>query len=565
MLRNAFNNARIRIPGIRIYLTSNRKLYNAFFYTKNVYPSTGIARISAGISRSFYHTTSIVQQVEDKESKFLLGLSLIKQVESSKESLEESSSIQDVKRDIEKLRKSPRSLKGSKQDFEKAKELRDKRLKENIETSNNKEPIISLSNITVDARTEGMRLLAEAALEGHAQAMCYLGNDLLQRSQIGDLEIKTAVICALDAADWYRKGAELGCADAAFNLGVVYHDGVTCEQNPPVEGKMKAKSSKLQLNVTKVTNSKTDEACSVEVVKSDLSQNSAAGNFEVAVEVDLPLSLRHFERAALLGDPAAALWCGHCFSTGEGGAVQLAPTHALKYLSAAACSPQTAAKAHYYLTQIYRSGLEATDEEDTIAASVPLFLEHLRAACDLRDEDALYVLADLHLQHYIQQHGEGTEQEQEDPEVLEFLKSDLHASTHHHCEEHHDHTVGDCAAHHHDHAQCDHPHHNHSSDCATHLDRSLSLLIVASAAGQASASLTLGALTYQGLAPVLSGPNEEGSANPKRRAFELYSLAADQGSLEAWRNIASMHFLGDGVPRCENTAREIMRVVFGKK
>jgi TPR repeat protein len=45
----------------------------------------------------------------------------------------------------------------------------------------------------------------------------------------------------------------------------------------------------------------------------------------------------------------------------------------------------------------------------------------------------------------------------------------------------------------------------------------------------------------------------------------MYNLAAEQGSLEAWRNIASMHFLGDGVPKCETTAREIMRVIFAKQ
>ena len=85
--------------------------------------------------------------------------------------------------------------------------------------------------------------------------------------------------------------------------------------------------------------------------------------------------------------------------------------------------------------------------------------------------------------------------------------------------------------------------------------------------------------------------------NNKRRAFEFYQLAAEQvsvvsnsilkpllisnkhpflpsvsllcplaqGSLDAWRNLASMHYLGDGVPKSVDLAKEIMKVVFGKK
>ncbi len=51
----------------------------------------------------------------------------------------------------------------------------------------------------------------------------------------------------------------------------------------------------------------------------------------------------------------------------------------------------------------------------------------------------------------------------------------------------------------------------------------------------------------------------------KRRAFELYNIAAESGSKEAWRNLASMYYLGDGVPKSEETAKQIMSVIFKVK
>jgi TPR repeat protein len=35
-----------------------------------------------------------------------------------------------------------------------------------------------------------------------------------------------------------------------------------------------------------------------------------------------------------------------------------------------------------------------------------------------------------------------------------------------------------------------------------------------------------------------------------------------EGSLEAWRNLAAMYYTGDGIPKSEETAKEIMRVMF---
>jgi TPR repeat protein len=50
-----------------------------------------------------------------------------------------------------------------------------------------------------------------------------------------------------------------------------------------------------------------------------------------------------------------------------------------------------------------------------------------------------------------------------------------------------------------------------------------------------------------------------------RKAFELYNQAADGGSKDAWRNLAAMYYSGDGVPKSEDMAREIMKVIFNVK
>jgi TPR repeat protein len=100
----------------------------------------------------------------------------------------------------------------------------------------------------------------------------------------------------------------------------------------------------------------------------------------------------------------------------------------------------------------------------------------------------------------------------------------------------------------------------------------------------------LGAMHYHGMAGMERDP---------RKAFEVYNLAAERGqfswilleatcsrqlllfvlillplhcrhfilncligSLEAWRNLAAMYFTGDGIPKSEETAKEIMRVMF---
>ena len=46
-----------------------------------------------------------------------------------------------------------------------------------------------------------------------------------------------------------------------------------------------------------------------------------------------------------------------------------------------------------------------------------------------------------------------------------------------------------------------------------------------------------------------------------RKAFEMYQQAGELGSMQAWRNVAAMYATGEGVPKCEQTARSIMQFV----
>ena len=80
------------------------------------------------------------------------------------------------------------------------------------------------------------------------------------------------------------------------------------------------------------------------------------------------------------------------------------------------------------------------------------------------------------------------------------------------------------------------------------------LVEMASNHGHAQATASLGAMYYHGHC---------GLQKDARRAFELYNIAAEAGSEEAWRNLAAMYYTGDGVPKSEDTAKEIMRVMFG--
>ena len=134
------------------------------------------------------------------------------------------------------------------------------------------------------------------------------------------------------------------------------------------------------------------------------------------------------------------------------------------------------------------------------------------------------------------------------------------------------------------------------------LPAALSLLQRARSLGHAEATFTLGALHYRGLVgEVVVNDNSSETCNhshshtnecthththphtetqtrthahtythtyipvDKHAAYIYYNEAAELGSENAWRSLAAMYYLGDGVAKSEETAREIMRVIFHRK
>jgi TPR repeat protein len=398
-----------------------------------------------------------------------------------------------------------------------------------------------------------MKWIELAASQGHAQAQCFLGNELLRKgldtADLRSAALKTSDVLA--AKEWYDLASRAGCAEASFNLGVMLHDGVSVD--PPTLLPADSESASTEQSSRSSTKAASTAA-----------QEERKGTSVLAIAEDLPRSLTYFELAARQGEAAASLWCGYCFSTGEGGAEAADQRKAEEHLRAAAAETQTAAKANFYLAQLHRPAADRPS-----AAGQGAYFHHLRLAVDLGDEDGQYTLADLHLKAHFS-HADEEEVDlsaeertfaEEDCRLRRPTTSSTTASV---CGDV-GHVHGEHCAHDHHH---EHHHHQHlrmqAGDAGEsgqgHLERAVELLRAASAAGHASATLTLGALVYQGLVQC----DPAAGSNPKRSAFELYNLAAEQGSLEAWRNIASMHFLGDGVPKCESTAREIMRVMFAK-
>lgn len=49
-----------------------------------------------------------------------------------------------------------------------------------------------------------------------------------------------------------------------------------------------------------------------------------------------------------------------------------------------------------------------------------------------------------------------------------------------------------------------------------------------------------------------------------KEAFRRYQTAAEGGNMLAWRNLAAMYALGEGVPRSEQMAKSILQT-FGEK
>ena len=278
--------------------------------------------------------------------------------------------------------------------------------------------------------------------------MCLLGNELLSESQKivnGEPskekkvpDVAHAEQLVHQAISWYQLAATEGkVGAAAYNLGVMYHDGV--QHSLPKSTVIKAPgqdaspvvSSLADLMVTKVVHKK--GAATVEVTQPATIAASTGASINTAdemsgnppnqlvtiVPVDLDASLSYFQQAAALGESAASLWCGYCYSTGEGGVTEIDADKAVHYLLEAANpaqenseqdihgrsdrtasekegEAQTAAKANYYLSQIYLSGLYEQLDPDRAKS-----LHYLQLAVAGDDEDGVHTLADLHLQRHL--------------------------------------------------------------------------------------------------------------------------------------------------------------------
>lgn len=469
----------------------------------------------------------------DSEAQFQLGLLLSTPTTARKGAAPKalSSTAAEVKNEIKKLRKESLMAKqvqsGSVAAFQNAlskrKELSLDSIKVEHSTAKQRKGI----EIAGQAREkEGLKWMGAAAEQRHTNAMCFLGNHMLAnaQTQLNDLVTQDRPVqsvqntkdqaCKLitEAIDHYERAAQLKNATAAFNLGVLYHDGITCDM-PATTGTQQVTSNHAgsvedahvvgsctlpEITVSKVSNRHKRTAA--------LDEPGAAQSKPVKVDivsVDLTLSLQYFEHAAALHEPTAALWCGYCYVNAEGGVEphSVSGGRAVSYLTAAADHSDTSAKAHFYLSQVYRSGCAGSEStgSDAVAPRIGMFVQHLQVAAAGQDEDALNCLADLHLQQFValsnaEEHAMKNSDELSTIEVQTLLERDLHAG------------VDASACHHHEGCGHDHRHDRQGHrDNHKHLHRAVSLFERASAAGQATATLTLGALTYQGIIHTMQG------------------------------------------------------------
>jgi TPR repeat protein len=416
-------------------------------------------------------------ELDHVESKFLLGMLLVTEKRSDTvveaESMSAGSAETRAAAVLKEIREATKAARKARKE-----RLMSKSKKQQQQSADDSAPR-KLTDYEI-----GVDWLRQAARGDNAKAMCYLGNLLLNGS--GSEKSEAIPDDAFEALLWYERASKLvpPSPDALFNLGTLYFDGR-----------------------------------------------------EGLVTPDLIKSFSYFQRAADLNDISSQFWVGHCYLSGEGGVSRPDPVLALKYLKLAADGGHSSAM--YHLATIYRSGLSVEDvlrvsstsrnhdhshEHDhacthnhdhshshvhdsspaacapppaltapTVAANKELFFSYLHQAVAAEDADALYCLADMHIQG------------------LEGLPKDE--------------------------------------------VKGRELVELASARGHAEATVSLGAMYYHGLC---------GLEKDARRAFELYNAAAELGSQEAWRNLAAMYYTGDGVPQSEETAKEIMRVIFGE-
>eukprot|EP01034_Spumella_vulgaris_P030090 gene30090-37250_t len=331
------------------------------------------------------------------------------------------------------------------------------------------------------------------------------------------------------AIDCYTKAGALGSAEALFNLGSIYFDGVesvpyestSCSDKKIKEEVKEAAKAAAAAEGECTTDHVHDEHCShsshkkkeesifdVVITKTDSKGRSTdtgdsasspdttfvseeivtpPEDFPLLIECDHVKSLQYFTQAAALGDTASQFWCGYCHNLGVNGTNRIDPLKAVSHYKAAAAKGHV--EAHYYLSTIYRSGLSSgvNVESNTVVVSID---DSLTGSVITIEANAEQFLGDV--ETYISQ------------DVFKAMEFYQRASDNGH---------------------------NASTVC-------------------------LGVIHYNGILPTASNPKSLPA--DKRKAFELYNIAAESGSKEAWRNLASMYYLGDGVPKSEETAKQIM-------
>lgn len=83
-------------------------------------------------------------------------------------------------------------------------------------------------------------------------------------------------------------------------------------------------------------------------------------------------------------------------------------------------------------------------------------------------------------------------------------------------------------------------------------DKAIQLLQQASDLAHAEATHTLAVIYYRGMCR---------QKTDKVRAFQYYCLAGEYGSLESWRSVAAMYYIGDGIPKSIESAKSIMQFI----
>jgi len=66
--------------------------------------------------------------------------------------------------------------------------------------------------------------------------------------------------------------------------------------------------------------------------------------------------------------------------------------------------------------------------------------------------------------------------------------------------------------------------------------------------GNSDGAVSAGAMYHQGIGDI---------SQNQRKGFDFYQQAGDMGNVEGWRNVAACYVTGEGVPKCESTAKHI--------